>query len=110
MKQMVFIVGGEASCGGAEDGVVDGAQGKAEGDEGGRGGEVIVGVGDKDGYKLEHFIGQVHGSHAQADGESSSHGFPTMLVSTLAFIGSVILAAAMFHALALLCIVLLEIT
>ena len=110
MKQMVFIVGGEASCGGAEDGVVDGAQGKAEGDEGGGGAEVIVRVGDKDGYKLEHFVGQVHSNHAQADGGSSSHGLPTMLVSALAFVGSAILAAATFHALALLRIALLEIT
>ena len=110
MKQMVFVVGGEASCGGAEDSVVDGAQGKAEGDEGSGGAEVIIGVGDKDDYKLEHFVGQVHGSHAQADGGSSSHGFPTMLVSTLAFVGSAILAAAMFRALALLRIALLEIT
>ena len=100
MKQMVFVVGGEASCGGAEDGVVDGAQGKAEGDEGSRGAEVIVRVGDKDDYELEHFVGQVHGSHVQADGGSSSHGFPTVLVSTLAFIRSAILAAATFHALA----------
>ena len=109
MKQMVFVVGGEASCGGAKDGIVDGAQGEAEGDEGGGGAKVVIGVGDKDGYKLKHFIGQVHSSHAQADGGSSSHGFPTVLVSTLAFIRSAILAAATFCALALLCIALLEI-
>ena len=100
MKQMVLVVGGEASCGGAEDGVVDGAQGKAEGDEGSGGAEVVVGVGDKDDYKLKHFVGQAHGSHAQADGGSSSHGFPTMLVSALAFVRSAILAAATFRALA----------
>ena len=64
------------------------------------GDEVVVGVSDKDGYKLEHFVGQVHGSHAQADGGLSSHGFPTMLVSALVFVRSVILAAAMFRALA----------
>ena len=100
MKQMVFIVGGEASCGGAEDSVVDGAQGKAEGNEGSRGAKVVVGVGDKDDYKLEHFVGQVHGSHAQADSGSSSHGFPTVLVSVLAFVRSAILATATFRALA----------
>ena len=50
MKQMVFVVGGEASCGGAEDSVVDGVQGEAEGDEGGGGAEVVIGVGNKDGY------------------------------------------------------------
>ena len=109
MKQMVFIVGGEASCRGAEDGVMDGAQGKAEGNEGSGGAEVVIGVGDKDGYKLKHFVGQVHGSHVQADGGSSSHGLPTVLVSTLMFVGSAILAASMFCALALLRIALLEI-